>query len=209
MKLNRYILNLVIIGSLLVANMPVNATEIILNSVITSEIEQENDVQTLEEIFEQQLQKETAQRKSFNSIEFKKEEYVRITQPVQEKGSDYITTFDSQINMMGEARYGTQITIDVFNDDELYKSYEIDAVGATQTFNQLINLGEKDNIIVISYSHEEDGIFNEEFQFLIFKEPQENKERLKSYVVSTPQDLPQDLLNSADIDDDIITMSID
>ncbi|ONI45462.1 hypothetical protein AN641_04095 [Candidatus Epulonipiscioides gigas] len=132
-----------------------------------------------------------------SSVEFQKNEYVRITQPIIQIEEDFlITTFESEINMMGHARVGTKISITVYNGNEVYKTYELEEVGATQTFNQLVSLNEKDNTVVLTYTHKDIPNSTQELSTKIYRQPEENKLKIKNYVVSTPQDLPENLIET-------------
>ncbi len=129
-----------------------------------------------------------------SSVIFDETEYVRITQPIVDNEEEYvITTFEHQINMMGEARAGTQLIVTVQHSDETSKLYELELVGATQTFNQLIELGERQNLITIYYSHEAFDEHMHSLMFQIYRQPEENKSQLKNYIISTPSDLPEGL----------------
>lgn len=94
-----------------------------------------------------------------SGIQFKENEFVRITQPTIKD------TFESQINIIGEARINTAIKIKVIyptkegqesqEGKEAYKIYELKEVGVTQTFNQLIDLEVGENTVVISVQHKD------------------------------------------------------
>ena len=110
--------------------------------------------------------------------------YVRITQPTKVK----TFTFDSKMNIMGETNKGTNIAIEVYNtkldkdnislpkDPVLYK---LNTVGVTETFNQLIELLEGENRIVLTYTNEKDKINKGKMVFIVTRESEETKERLK------------------------------
>lgn len=122
----------------------------------------------------------------------KKENYVRITQPSQK---ETIQTFDSQINIMGEASVGTKITIIVYYGEEVDKLtedmpkviYELKPVGATGTFSQLIDLKEGpnkkegQNNIIIRYSYDQSNISGELY-IKVIRKPEAEKELIKSYI---------------------------
>lgn len=123
------------------------------------------------------------------SITFEKDEYVRITQPIKKDGTT--STFDSQINVMGEAREGTKIVItvslntqDKMEEKKLPVKYELSAVGATQTFNQLIELKEGTNIIAISYTNINTKDVYGEMTLTIKREKEDTKKAMKSYIVN-------------------------
>ncbi|OON90920.1 MAG: hypothetical protein ATN32_02940 [Candidatus Epulonipiscium fishelsonii] len=111
-------------------------------------------------------------------------EYLHITQPL-----DNTTTFDSQINMMGEAIEGIEIVI-VVSQDEVYNLYDVGIVGATETFNQLIDLYEGDNFISVAGRYDE-IVMEETFQ--VRREPKKNKDKLQNFVITGTEDLPLNL----------------
>lgn len=124
------------------------------------------------------------------TITFDEGEYVRITQPIQTDGET--TTFERQINVMGEARKGTRITIKVYLSTtemgntiskETPVEYKLAAVGATQTFNQLIDLGEGCNTVSITYTHEALANAKGELTLVIKRESEETKEAIKNFRV--------------------------
>lgn len=90
-------------------------------------------------------------------IQFEKDEYVRITQPIKDK----MSVFDKDLNVMGEARYNVNIKMQLFNkkeNDRLYprsafRTYKLDPIGFSQTFNELIELREGDNKIRLLYEY--------------------------------------------------------
>ncbi len=91
-------------------------------------------------------------------IQFKDDEYLRITQPVK----DRLAVFDKDVNVTGEARYKTVITMELFNKKENerlyprnpYRSYNLDPVGISQTFSELIELHQGNNKVRFVYSYE-------------------------------------------------------
>ena len=90
-------------------------------------------------------------------VQFDSGEYLRITQPIKDK----MAVFDKDVNVMGEARYQTIITMQLFNKKEsdkvyprsAYHVYDLDAVGISQTFSELIELQEGDNKIRFLYNY--------------------------------------------------------
>ncbi len=90
-------------------------------------------------------------------IQFEKDEYVRITQPIRDK----MSVFDKDLNVTGEARYNVKIKMQLFNkkdNDRLYprsayRTYNLDPVGFSQTFNELIELREGDNKMRLLYEY--------------------------------------------------------
>ena len=115
----------------------------------------------------------------------------RITQP----NKINMTTFESKINLMGEALYqGTDITIEIYDTkvftkagktETYFKSlptnvYNLGKVGATKTFNQLLDLAEGENKIVVRYTLNN---VKDEMEFYITRESEENKQQIKNYIV--------------------------
>ncbi len=222
----KYIVQIIILGTVIATNNQVFATQTNIQQILDSNKYEQTTVDS--------------------SIEFKKDEYVKIIHPLMDLGEQsFVTTFEKEINLMGEARAGTQISILVYNGTKIYKKYELDPVGATQTFNQLLSLREKDNTVVLIYTHpdlenaeEEKNLevqnsgeknsevkiskdenelksLNEEknpqdnnaeqkvkaeqdlknfIMFNIYRQPEENKLKIKNYIVSTPEDLPGNLV---------------
>lgn len=90
-------------------------------------------------------------------IQFNSGEYLRITQPLKDK----MSVFDKDVNVTGEARYKTMISIQLFNKREgegvyerrAYKTYDLDNVGISQTFSELIELQEGENKVRFVYSY--------------------------------------------------------
>ncbi|MGL5676498.1 MAG: hypothetical protein ACRDDX_08790 [Cellulosilyticaceae bacterium] len=122
-----------------------------------------------------------------NTIKTEEKISVRITQPPKK---DDIQTFDSQMNVMGEAIVGTDIIISVTYDtnlvdlqeDQKTVEYKLKTVGATQTFNQLIDLKEGENTIVLRYVNGSDkGILT----LKIKRMSESERQLIKSYI--TPQ----------------------
>lgn len=134
--------------------------------------------------------KEETPTSTSSAITFEKDEYVRMTQSLENK--EEIQTFDSQINIMGEARTGTNIEIIVYTGKQVdkpeatatnnYKTYTLKEVGATMLFSQLIDLKEDQNNIVINYSYPPDdkkGTIN----IKIIRKSEKEKEKIKSFIV--------------------------
>ena len=138
----------------------------------------------------QTVAKEETPTSTSSAITFEKDEYVRITQSLA--GKEEIQTFDSQINIMGEARTGTAIEIIVYTGDKVdnpkatdtnnYKTYTLKEVGATMLFSQLIDLKEDQNNVVISYSYPADEKTGKIYLTIIRKTEKE-KEQIKSFIV--------------------------
>ena len=138
----------------------------------------------------QTVAKEETPTSTSSAITFEKDEYVRITQSLA--GKEKIQTFDSQINIMGEARTGTAIEIIVYTGDKVdnpkatdtnnYKTYTLKEVGATMLFSQLIDLKEDQNNVVISYSYPADEKTGKIYLTIIRKTEKE-KEQIKSFIV--------------------------
>lgn len=93
-------------------------------------------------------------------IQFEKDEYIRITQPIKDK----MSVFDQALNVTGEARYNVNIKMQLFNKKEnermyprnWYRNYTLDPVGFSQTFNELVELQEGDNKIRLVYEYTTD-----------------------------------------------------
>lgn len=111
---------------------------------------------------------------------------VRITQPSYKES---IQTFDSQMNIMGEATKDTKITVivyygdevDVLTEDTVKDVYELKPVGATKAFSQLINLKEGRNNIIIKYIYEL-GDEKGQIKMTIIRRAQAEKQLMRSYV---------------------------
>lgn len=125
-----------------------------------------------------------------DTVTFEKDEYVRITQPTKMNTA----TFDAKMNVMGEARVGTNIKLEVQNIKSTKeakqvvqntKVYELNTVGVTKTFNQLIELAEGENHVLVTYTHEKNEEINGTLTFIITREPESKKEALKNYIVTT------------------------
>jgi len=91
-------------------------------------------------------------------IQFESDEYFRITQPIKDK----MAVFDKDVNVTGEARYKTVIKLQLFNKQEneriyprnAYRTYDLDPVGMSQTFSELIELKQGENKVRFIYSYE-------------------------------------------------------
>lgn len=141
------------------------------------------------------IAKDNVQTSTPSSITFKKDEYVRITQSLENK--EGIQTFDSQINIMGEARKGTNIEIIVYTGEKVdrpvatqtnnYKVYKLKEVGATQLFSQLIDLYEGENgtegqnNVIIKYYYPADDKSGS-FYIKIIRKSESEKEKIKSFI---------------------------
>ncbi len=114
------------------------------------------------------------------------DQYVRIAQPTKVNTS----TFESKMNIMGETKQGTEITIEVYNTktDNISLSkdvtiYKLKTVGITGSFNQLIELLEGENKVVLTYTNEKDKKEKEKMVFYITRESEEIKELVKNMIV--------------------------
>jgi hypothetical protein len=118
-----------------------------------------------------------------SSIEFAEGEFVRITQPSIKEN---MSTFETQLNLIFEARLNTKITVQVLYGDknlkETSKTYEVKTVGATQTCNQVVDLKVGENTILITAVHESTS-GNEELSFFIIRKSEQTKEALINYSV--------------------------
>lgn len=126
------------------------------------------------------------------TITFGEDEYVRITQPIQKDG--ITSTFEEQINVMGEARKGTNITLKVYLStsqegntisNQKPAIYKLTTVGAAQTFNQLIDLEEGYNTVMICYTNENTQDVYGEIKLVIKRQPEETKEAIKNFRVDS------------------------
>lgn len=119
-------------------------------------------------------------------IQFESDEYLRITQPIKDK----MAVFDKDVNVMGEARYKTLITMQLFNKREgekayprsAYGVYDLDAVGISQTFSELIELQEGDNKIrfVYTYKDGQGEVVDGRFVIYVTRKTEEEKATLKN-----------------------------
>ncbi len=119
-------------------------------------------------------------------IQFSKDEYIRITQPIKDK----MSIFDKNLNVTGEARYNLKIKMQLFNKKEsdkvyprsAYRTYTLDPVGISQTFNELIELREGDNKIRFLYDYETASGESVEGRLIIYvtRRTEEEKEALKN-----------------------------
>lgn len=121
------------------------------------------------------------------AIKFAEDEYLRITQPISKEDTK---TFEKQLNVMGEARANTKATITVYYENPeqrviagkaVSKTYELSEVGATQTFNQLIDLEVGKNKIVIKYEY---GKVAGSYELYIVRQSEVEKEQLKNFLVN-------------------------
>ncbi|MEF9959464.1 MAG: hypothetical protein RR448_03360 [Niameybacter sp.] len=174
------------IGSILV----LGAAMIVPTGVFAAEIKPDftKNVKTTSTVNEVSIIKETSQTSTSSAITFAKDEYVRITQSLDK---EEIQTFDSQINIMGEARTGTNIEIVVYSGEKMdrpaptdsnnYKVYKVKEVGATKLFSQLIELSEGSNHVIIKYTYEPDGKSGS-FTIRIQKKAEAEKEKIKTFI---------------------------
>lgn len=119
-------------------------------------------------------------------IQFKDDEYLRITQPIK----DRLAVFDKDVNVTGEARYKTVITMELFNKKESerlyprnpYRSYNLDPVGISQTFSELIELHPGSNKVrfVYSYENNQNKIIDGRIVIYITRKSEEEKAALKT-----------------------------
>lgn len=178
----KYIVSIVILGCALLAPSTMYAAEIKPTPAKT-------DVNKTEVI----ANKQDTPTSTSSAITFEKDEYVRITQSLENK--EEIQTFDSQINIMGEARKGTKIDIIVYTGEKVdspvatesnnYKVYTVKEVGATMLFSQLIDLKEGQNNILIKYIYppnEKTG----KIELKIVRKTDKEKEQIKSFIVDDP-----------------------
>lgn len=119
-------------------------------------------------------------------IQFEDGEYLRITQPIKDK----LAVFDRDVNVTGEARYKTVIQMQIFNKRENeriyprnpYITYNLDAVGISQTFNELIQLQHGDNKVrfIYSYGNNKNELVEGRIVIYITRKSEQEKEALKN-----------------------------
>ena len=85
--------------------------------------------------------------------------YLKITQIGQNSQSVKVatSTFDERVLINGRAKKGTDLIIDVYQDNECQNSYNT-SVGATETFSQMLDILEGYNKIFIYYTNNEDNV---------------------------------------------------
>lgn len=124
------------------------------------------------------------------AIKFAEDEYLRITTP---NGKDEIKTFEKQLNVMGEARANTKVTMTVYYENPeqriiagkpLSRTYEVSDVGATQTFNQLIDLEVGENKIIVKYVYDKKS---GSYELEITRQSEAEKEQIKNYIANTAE----------------------
>lgn len=124
--------------------------------------------------------------------------YVRITQPSLK--DETVQTFDTQMNIMGEATVGTDIKITVYyikdekdpmNETTEKEEYILKTVGATKTFSQLIDLKEGLNKVLIQYQYVNNGVKGS-LSIKINRKPEAEKEMIKSYI--KPQEIVEKII---------------
>lgn len=109
--------------------------------------------------------------------------YLKITQIGQNSKSVKVatSTFDEQVLISGMANRGTNLIIDVYQDDTCQNSYST-SVGVTQTFSQALELLEGKNKVFIYYTNAKDGI--EDYVVLsINRESAADMEKLTTWIV--------------------------
>lgn len=134
----------------------------------------------------------SAESTTSQTITFEEDEYVRLAQSINEGGTT--TVSGSQINIQGQAREGTKITIKVYLSttqkgnmisNKLPVVYNLATVGKLQDFNQLIDLGEGYNTVWLSYTNENTKDVYGEKKFVIERLPQETQDALKTHLVTS------------------------
>ena len=128
-------------------------------------------------------------------VQFDKDEYVRITQPTKDKTA----VFDEKVNVTGEARYGTMIQIQLFNKKDYdfiyprkaYRTYSLEEVGISQTFNELIELAEGENRVrfIYKYTNSNGELIEGRTVIYITRKSEAEKEILKSLRIDSPDKL--------------------
>lgn len=109
--------------------------------------------------------------------------YVRITQPTKIN----MYTFEVKVNLVGETKAGTNISISVYNtktgeySSDATQTYELKQVNPLGTFSQVLEFPEGSNKIVLHYASE-DGSIEDKMVFYINRESQETQDALSSYI---------------------------
>lgn len=126
-------------------------------------------------------------------IQFEKDEYIRITQPIK----DRMSVFDKDLNVTGEARYNLNIKMQLFTKKEndrlyprtAYRTYNLDPIGFSQTFNELIELREGDNKIRFLYDYTNSSGEYIEGRIVIYvtRRTEEEKIALKNLRIDTTE----------------------
>ncbi|WP_053983052.1 hypothetical protein [Niameybacter massiliensis] len=175
----KYITSILVLGATLMAPTALMASEVKADTTKNVNTTATNEVAIV---------KEGSQTSTSSAITFKKDEYVRITQSLNK---EKIQTFDSQINIMGEARTGTKIEIIVYTGEKMdtpaptetnsYKVYKVKEVGATKMFSQLIDLSEGTNHVIIKYTYEPDDKRGSQ-SIIIERKTEVEKEKIKTFI---------------------------
>ena len=108
--------------------------------------------------------------------------YLKITQIGQNSQNVKVTTstFDDKILISGMVCKGTELTINIYQDEECRNSYNT-LVGFTGTFSQTVDVDEGNNKVFVAYKNSEDGTDNY-VAFFIKREAAERMEQLKAWV---------------------------
>ncbi|PHV70195.1 hypothetical protein CS063_12005 [Sporanaerobium hydrogeniformans] len=110
--------------------------------------------------------------------------YIRIT---LDANKYYPTTFETQLNLEGGAKEGTNIVIKVNSistdkEDTVLildtKEYKVVPIGSTKSFNQLIELFDGKNEINLTYTHVKDKKINGTMTFVIEKFTEKDKSKM-------------------------------
>lgn len=175
----KYILGVAMLGGALLAPTTIYAAEIKTDQAKTTINKTEGS-----------STKQDTPTSTSSAITFEKDEYVRMTQSLENKTK--IETFDSQINIMGEARTGTAIEIIVYTGEKVdspsatesndYKVYTVKEVGATKLFSQLIDLKEGQNNVIVKYTYAPDNKTGKIYITIVRKDEAE-KEKIKAFIV--------------------------
>ncbi len=135
----------------------------------------------------------SAEVSKVSPIQFEKDEYVRITQPIKDK----MSVFDKELNVTGEARYNVKITMQLFSKKEndrlyprsAYRTYDLDPIGFSQTFNELIELREGDNKMRLNYDYTNSAGEYIEGRIVVYvnRRTEEEKTALKNLRIDTTE----------------------
>ena len=115
-------------------------------------------------------------------LQSKSDGYLKITQIGQNSQNVKVTTstFDEKILISGIVCKGTELKIDIYQDETCKNSYNT-LVGLTGTFSQTVDVGEGDNKVFVAYKNSGDNIDNY-VAFFIKRESAKRMEELKSWV---------------------------
>lgn len=120
--------------------------------------------------------------KEVEVLQSKDNGYLKITQIGQNSQNVKVTTstFNDKILISGMVCQGTELTINIYQDEECQNSYNT-LVGLTGSFSQTVDVAEGNNKVFVAYKNSEDGTDNY-VAFFIKREATERMEQLKAWV---------------------------